>query len=142
MTETTAKPPRRNTLLDHLQERYPVFKDCRPLALGIHKTIREREPEINAGELRLAMRLHTTSTRYLKALLAGKERFNLDGLADGEVTEEHRSTADTSLRERFQKAAERRKAEAQAQRTAKMEQEASQRRAEKLAQLAERFNSR
>lgn len=139
MTDTENKPARRHALLETLSAQYAVFRDCRPLALGIHKTIKERTPEVNAGDLRLAMRIHTASTRYLKALLAGKERFDLDDKVAGEITEEQRAAADTALRERFQKTAERRKAEAQAQKLQQKEQEAQQRRAEKIAQLAERF---
>lgn len=142
MTENAAKSPRRNPLLDALAAQYAVIRDNKPLALGIHKTIKERAPETNAGELRVAMRIHTSSTRYLKALLAGKERYNLDGAVEGEITDEQRAAADTALKERFQKAAERRKTEAKAEQQARREQEEEQRRAEKLNQLAERFKRR
>lgn len=142
MTETPAKSPRRNALLDALAAQYEVIRDHKPLALGIHKTIKERAPETNAGDLRTAMRIHTSSTRYLKALLTGKDRYNLEGAVDGEITDEQRVAAETSLKERFQKAAERRKTEAKAEQQARKEQEAEQRRAEKLNQLAERFKRR
>jgi len=86
------------------------------------------------------MALHTASTRYLKALLAGKERFDLDGVPSGEVTETQREVASTTLRERFKKVAERRKAEARAQKQAEQDRASQQELQEKLAQLAARFN--
>ena len=136
------KSPRRNALLETLNASYAVFRDCKPLALGIHKTIKERMPELDVAQLRSAMKIHTASTRYLKAQVVGKERFDLDGNPAGEVTEEQREVASTTLRERFKKAAERRKADEAAQKEAQKEQEALQKRQEKLAQLAERFNAR
>lgn len=142
MTATENKTSRRNTLLDTLSAQFTVFRDCKPLALGIHKTVKERMPEIEAAPLRSAMKIHTASTRYLKALVTSKERFDLDGNVSGEVTDEQREVASTALRERFKKAAERRKADEQAVKTAQLEKEAEQKRAEKLSQLAARFNNR
>ncbi|MCM2307984.1 MAG: ProQ/FINO family protein [Sulfuritalea sp.] len=142
MTSTPAKSSPRNALLETLCANFAVFREGKPLALGIHKAVIERMPEVETAQLRLAMRSHTASTRYLKALLAGKERFDLDGKPAGEVTEEQREVANTTLRERFKKAADRRKAEEQAQKEAQRQKEAEQKRQEKLAQLAARFNSR
>jgi ProP effector len=142
MTSTPAKPSSRNALLETIGANFAVFREGRPLALGIHKAIIERMPEVDTAQLRLAMRLHTASTRYLKALQAASERFDLDGNPAGEVTAEQREVAGTTLRERFKKQADRRKAEEQALKAAREEQEAQQKRQEKLAQLAARFNQR
>jgi len=142
MAATEAKPTRSNPVLDTLNSSFAVFRDCQPLAIGIHKTIKERMPEIDAAQLRLAMRIHTASTRYLKAQVTGKERFDLDGAVAGEVTEEQREVASTTLKERFKKAADRRKADEKAKQEAIKEQQAQQKRQEKLGQLAAKFNTR
>jgi ProP effector len=142
MTSTPAKSPSRNALLETISANFTVFRDGRPLALGIHKAIKERMPEVDTTQLRLTMRMHTASTRYLKALLATRERYDLDGNPAGEVTDEQREVANTTLRERFKKAADRRKAEEQARNEAQRQQEAEQKRQEKLAQLPARFNHR
>lgn len=142
MISTPAKSSPRNALLETISAKFAVFRDGRPLALGIHKVIIERMPEVDTAQLRLAMRLHTASTRYLKALLATRERFDLDGNPAGEVTDEQREVANTTLRERFRKVADRHKAEQQALKEAQRQQEAEQMRQEKLAQLAARFNHR
>jgi ProP effector len=88
-------------------------------------------PEIDPGELRVAMRQHTASTRYLKELAKGASRYNLDDQAEGTITPEQKAQASDALRERFRKAADQRKAEMQARE-----------RQEKLLQLADKFNTR
>ena len=82
---------------------FPVFQECRPLAIGIHKAVSERIPGINPQQLRLSMRMHTASARYLKALTNGETRFDLDGNAAGAVTPEQKEQALDTLRERFRK---------------------------------------
>ncbi|NTV95897.1 MAG: ProQ activator of osmoprotectant transporter prop [Thiobacillus sp.] len=131
MTEAQEKKPGRNALLDTLATTFAVFRDVRPLALGIHKTLQERMPELTKDQVRTALRSHTGSTRYLKALAQAKERYDLDGNPAGEVTEEQRAQAAEQLKERFRKAAERRQ-----------EEEQAKKRQENLLKLAEKFNSR
>ncbi len=91
------------------------------------------------------MRLHTTSTRYLKVLSAAATRFDLDGLPAGDVTAEQRQQALQALRERFQKQAERLRAE-QASRDKQAdrvrEEQAAREKQAKLNMLVEKFNSR
>ncbi|MBL8451004.1 MAG: ProQ/FinO family protein [Dechloromonas sp.] len=130
MTATEKKTgSRRNLLLDSLRADYAVFRDTLPLAIGIHKVLRERHPDFEAPALRTALRLHTTSTAYLKAIAKAEQRFDLDGAPAGEVSAEQRQQAETELRERFKKSADRRKNEAEAAR-----------RQEKLEELARKFS--
>lgn len=128
-TEKSVDP---RALLKDLQTRFDVFRNFSPLAIGIDKQVFALLPEVSKKSLRLAMRSHTISTRYLKEMEKGTVRLNLDGTPAGEVTDENRQHAAEQLRERFKKQAEQRKAaEAQAK--------AEQRRQEKLNQLAEKF---
>ena len=131
MTEPKQKSPRRNGLLEILAAAYPVIRDCRPLAIGIHKVILERMPELDKAQLRVAMKWHTASTAYLKGIVDGANRVDLDGNPAGTVTAEQQELAVKTLRERLRKAAERRKAEQE-----------EKLRQEKLAKLAEKFNTR
>lgn len=121
----------KGTVLDTLIETFAVIRECRPLALGIHKAIQERLPGLNSSQLRFALKTHAASTRYLKALSQGQDRFDLDGVATGSVTTEQRQQAQEVLKDRFRKQAERRKAEQQA-----IEHQ------QNLLRLAERFNAR
>lgn len=139
MTQDTGRSaPRRNPLLDQLMARYPVFREGKPLALGIHKAVLAEQPELDKEAVRKAMRFHVQSNRYLKGLVEGAPRYDLAGNPDGTVTAEQQEQAVTTLKERVRKASERRKAEEQAR---KAEAEARQRQ-EKLSQLAQKFNSR
>ena len=115
-------------VLEKLNAEFPVFRDGLPLAVGIHKTIRERIPGIDQGQLRAAMKSHTASTRYLKSLTQAESRFDLDGNPAGAVTPEQKQQASDALRERFRKGAERKRAEQQVNERQK-----------KLQQLAEKF---
>ncbi len=131
MNTTPARPVRRNALLETLMKDYPVFRDYQPLVLGIHKHLRERQPELAADAVRAALRAHTASTKYLKALAQASQRFDLDGQVAGEVTQEQRDHATTTLKDRFKQAAERKKAA-----------EAEEKLQANMAKLAEKFNVR
>jgi len=120
-------------LLLKLQEASPTFRDCKPLALRIDKAIGERYPELERKVIRTAMRLHTASTRYLKAMEKATARFDLDGKENGEVTDEQRAHARQTLKDRFAESAKRQKAKRE-------EDEAERRRAEKLQQLLGKFS--
>ncbi|MFA7279924.1 MAG: ProQ/FinO family protein [Sterolibacterium sp.] len=121
----------RNPVLDTLASSFKAFQDCLPLAVGIHKVIKQRLPDIDAAQLKTALKMHTGSTRYLKALTHAETRFDLDGAPAGAITPEQRKQARDTLRERYEKIAERKKAE----------QEAQQRQ-ENLLKLVEKFKTR
>ncbi|CAL95305.1 ProQ/FINO family protein [Azoarcus olearius] len=129
----SAKPalePR--ALLQQLQAASSTFRDCKPLALRIDATILERFPQFERKALRSALRMHTASTKYLKAVERSAERYDLDGQVAGEVTEEQRQHASALLKERFAAAAKQQKARREAE-------EAERRRTEKLQQLVSKF---
>jgi ProP effector len=122
-------------LLKSLQEKYPVFQEFKPLAIGIDKQLLAQETGLDRKLLRLALSMHTHSFRYLKAMGKAAGRFNLDGSPGGELPEEHRQHAAGILLERSQKETEHRKAEKEAQEA----QAAERQRAEKLNQLVQKF---
>ena len=126
-------------LLKDIQARHDVFRNFSPLAIGIDKQLLAQQPELNRKALRMALRNHTMSTRYLKEMQTGTVRFNLDGTVAGEVTEDARTHSAELLRERFKKQAELRKAEQEAARAEQEAARAEQRRQEKLSQLTEKF---
>ncbi len=142
MTDSAPKSGRRNPLLERLYAEYPVFRDYLPLAIGIHKTFSERIPGLAKGQVWAAMQHHTGSTRYLKAIVEGAPRYDLDGNACGAVTAEQQTLAANTLRERFKKAADRRKAELEQQKLELEQQKLEQQRQQKLRQLADKFSSR
>lgn len=123
-------------LIKQLQVQHPVFRDALPLAIGIDKQILARQPDVDRKTLRVALGLHTHSTRYLKTLEKATHRIDLDGVAGDEISEEHRKHAAEMLRERYRKEAEVRKARKQAEIAAAAEEA----RARKLDQLVAKFS--
>lgn len=123
-------------LLKQLQQQFPAFRDCLPLAIGIDKQLLARIPGLDRKTMRAALGIHTGSMRYLRAMEKATQRFDLDGVAGAEVTDTHRLHAKEQLQLRFKKEAERKKAE----KAAEAEAEAARLRQEKLQQLASKFS--
>ena len=123
----SAKPGPTGDVLKLLGQRFAVFREAKPLAIGIHKALMKLMPG------------HTGSTRYLKAVATGDDRYGLEGQVDGKITAEQKQQAADALRERFKKGADRRREEIKAkqeeERAAALEKE----RQEKLQQLAQKF---
>jgi ProP effector len=136
---TPTKPTDARVLLKDLQARFDVFRNHSPLAIGIDKQVFAQLPDLEKKALRLAMRSHTISTRYLKEMEKGTVRLNLDGTPAGEVTDENRQHAAELLRERFKKQIEQRKVAEAETRAAEAAAKAEQLRAAKLSQLTEKF---
>jgi ProP effector len=147
-TETTPNPfQSARILLKELQEKFSVFGEFLPLAIGIDKQLIAQSPEVSRKALRTALGIHTNSLRYLKGMEKATVRFNLDGSQADEVTDVHRTHASTTLKERHKKNADQRKAQRLAEETQrkaesakKHAEEADRLRAEKLTQLAEKFS--
>ena len=135
MTENAKASPAKEAarkLLRQLQKQFPVLEQARPLAIGIDREITAAVPDIDAKSLRAALRMHTGSTRYLKALASEKKRYSLTGEAVADLDEEHRKRAQAMLEERHKRREQ--------QERERREQAAESRRTEKLQQLAARFS--
>ena len=135
-TPAAAAVPSARTLLKQLQQQFPAFRDCLPLAIGIDKLILARMPDLDRKTMRTALGIHTGSLRYLRAMEKATVRYDLDGVAGAEVTDVHRAHAKETLQQRFKKEADRKKAERDAAQVA----EADRLRQEKLLQLASKFS--
>lgn len=130
------------TLLKEFQEKFAVFRDCQPLAIGINKQLVALLPELDRKNLRIALRIHTNSLRYLKGMEKASIRFDLAGNPAGEVTEAQRVYAAEILRERFKKNVARRKAERAAEEVQRKADDAARQHDDKLHQLAAKFSRR
>lgn len=129
-------------LLAKLQEVSVTFRDFKPVALRIDKSIMGRFPDLDKKVVRIAMRMHTASTRYLKAVEKGSHRYDLDGNESGELTQEHREHAAQTLKERFAEAAKKKRERQKEELDRQRAEEAERRKAEKLQQLVGRFAKR
>lgn len=95
---TRAPAPRRKStrqvhpLLHKLYELYPRLFGARflPLKLGVFQELVAAHPEaLPAAELKVALGLHTRSTRYIEAVASGLPRHDLQGQPVEPVAPEH-----------------------------------------------------
>ena len=89
----TRKAPRPvHPLLHKLFELYPRLFGARflPLKIGVFEDLVAAHPEaLPAAELKVALGLHTRSTRYVEAVASGLARHDLDGKAVEPMAPEH-----------------------------------------------------
>ena len=123
------------TLLKELQAAFTVFRDYAPLAIGIDKQVIAKQAGVDRKLLRIALGMHTNSLRYLKTMEKATHRLDIDGKGAAEVTAEHRQHAAETLRERFRKDAERRKAQRESEEKERLH-------TQKLSQLVEKFGKK
>ena len=102
-----------------LAEMFPVLFGTqgapKPIKLRIQADLQQRAPGLFTRKaLSIVLHRHTTSTPYLKALVAASSRFDLDGQPAGEIADEHRQAAREEVERRRAIVAARRAAEAQA----------------------------
>ncbi len=85
-----------------LRQHFPVFADCLPMEIGIrHKffeRLREKGIDEKRAVVRLALKMHTRSPRYLANMSAdGAKRYGLDLQIRGDVLPEHKQLAKKGL---------------------------------------------
>ena len=79
-------------ILARLAEAFPQtfvlekYRPHRPLKVGIAADLVERAPELDRRKLSVALSVYTRRLMYLRGLVAGAARVDLDGKAAGEVT--------------------------------------------------------
>ncbi|MCX2957503.1 RNA chaperone ProQ [Serratia symbiotica] len=88
-----------------LAERFPLCfsaeGEARPLKIGIFQDLVEcvQEENLSKTQLRAALRLYTSSWRYLYGVKVGAQRIDLDGNACGELEQQHVDYARQQLEE-------------------------------------------
>ena len=94
-----ASPPAKDCT-DALKQRFSALfgEGIKPLKLKIQADIQERAPgEFSKAQLSAFFRRYTGSTAYLIAVTKSAHRFDLDGQASGDISEEHRRAAQEEL---------------------------------------------
>ena len=84
---------------------FNVWLNFQPLALGIDKDLfklvnDEQFPGGSKKVVQKVLRMHTHHGRYLAALVQGGERYQLDGVINGVVSEPERQWATEKIKER------------------------------------------
>ncbi|MFP1765925.1 RNA chaperone ProQ [Lonsdalea quercina] len=89
-------------LAEHFPLCFSIEGEARPLKIGIFQDLAARVPEsdnISKTQLRSALRLYTSSWRYLYGIKLGAQRVDLDGNPCGELEEQHVEHARKQLEE-------------------------------------------
>jgi ProP effector len=117
--EPQVKPHNVKEIVALLSEQFPLCfsltGEAKPLKIGIFQDLVERlndNPVFSKTQLRQALRVYTSSWRYLDAVKAGVARIDLEGVAGELVDEQQAEHAAKTLTESKAKAAEVRKAKA------------------------------
>ncbi|RVT47351.1 RNA chaperone ProQ [Rheinheimera sediminis] len=117
-------------ILAELSEKFPLCfsqsGEAKPLKIGIFQDLAQRlseEDGISKTQIRHALRLYTSSWRYLAGVKVGIARVDLDGQAGELIDEQQAAHAAETLEQSKAKAAEVRKAKAAVERAKHKEQQ-------------------
>lgn len=98
--EKSAKFSTSKEVIAYLAEQFPACftleGDARPLKIGIFEDLAARladDENVSKTRIRSALRLYTSSWRYLRSVKAGIQRVDLDGADAGLVESDHESHA-------------------------------------------------
>lgn len=129
--EPQVKPHNVKEIVALLAEQFPLcFSQtgaAKPLKIGIFQDLVERlkdNPLFSKTQLRQALRVYTSSWRYLDSVKAGVARIDLEGVAGDLVDEQQAEHAAKTLADSKSKAAEIRKAKALEQKAKQQQQKA------------------
>lgn len=103
--QSLSKKSQTEMIAAHVYAKYDVFKQFRPLALGIHEVLIAALPQFDAQLVSRVLANHCRRQRYLKALARGGKRFDLALKAVGEVTAEEKAAAERMCQARAEKVA-------------------------------------
>lgn len=114
--ETQPKLNNSKEVIAFLAKKFPLCfiaeGEAKPLKIGIFQDLAERladDESVSKTQLRAALRLYTTSWRYLYGVKAGANRVDLDGNDCGALEQEHIEFAANQLEEAKQKIRAKRK---------------------------------
>lgn len=116
-TETNVKASNVKDVLAYLAQQFPacfsLTGEAKPLKIGIFQDLAQRlndDETVSKTQLRQALRVYTSSWRYLEATKEGIARVDLDGAAGELIDAAQAEHAQKTLDESKAKAAEKRKA--------------------------------
>ena len=93
-------------VLKQLKKAYPVAFNANkplPLALGAAKEIAKNLPGLADAVLRLALAIWTKQAIYLQSVIAGGDRYNLDGSVSGVIQESEKEYSQKMLERKQEK---------------------------------------
>lgn len=103
--QSLSKKSQTEMIAAHVYAKYDVFKQFRPLALGIHEALIAALPQFDAQLVSRMLANHCRRQRYLKSLARGGKRFDLSMKPVGVVTPEEKAAAERMCLPKQEKAA-------------------------------------
>lgn len=104
--QSLSKKKQTEMIADHIYGKFDVFRQFRPLALGIHESLIASLPQFEPALISRVVANHCRKPRYLKSLARGGKRFDLAGKPQGEVSAEEKRAAELQMQPKNAPAAE------------------------------------
>ncbi|MDF0605593.1 ProQ/FinO family protein [Neisseriaceae bacterium TC5R-5] len=95
--QSLSKKKQTEMIADHVYSKFEVFRQFRPLALGIHESLITTLPQFEATLISRVVANHCRKPRYIKSLARGGKRFDLTNKPAGEVSPEEKKAAELAL---------------------------------------------
>nr|WP_199068787.1 ProQ/FINO family protein [Chromobacterium sp. ASV5] len=92
--QSLSKKKQTEMIADHIYSKFDVFRQFRPLALGIHESLIAALSQFDPALISRVVANHCRKPRYIKALARGGKRFDLNGKPQGEVSAEEKKAAE------------------------------------------------
>lgn len=92
--QSLSKKSQTEMIAAHVYAKYDVFKQFRPLALGIHETLIAELPQFEPQLVSRMLANHCRRQRYVKSLARGGKRFDLMLKPVGVVSAEEKAAAE------------------------------------------------
>jgi sRNA-binding protein len=91
--QSLSKKKQTEMIADHLYGKYPVFKQFRPLAIGIHEALIAELPQYDSALVSRVLTNHCKKPRYLRSLAKGGKRYDLKGRETTVISDEEKNEA-------------------------------------------------
>ncbi|MCD4499599.1 ProQ/FINO family protein [Chromobacterium vaccinii] len=95
--QSLSKKKQTEMIADHIYGKFDVFRQFRPLALGIHESLIAALSQFDSALISRVVANHCRKPRYLKSLARGGKRFDLNGKPQGEVSAEEKRAAELQM---------------------------------------------
>lgn len=95
--QSLSKKKQTEMIAEHVYSKFEVFRQFRPLAIGIHESLIAALPQFDAVLIARVVANHCRKPRYVKSLARGGKRFDLACKPVGEVTAEEKQAAEGQI---------------------------------------------
>ena len=91
--QNISKRKQTEMISEYIYKKYDVFKQCKPLAVGLEEELIAAMPQFQAALIVRVLGNHCRRPRYIKAIASGGKRFDLRNKVKGKVSPEEQENA-------------------------------------------------